>query len=1300
MYPANHYMDPYQSHYRNHAPYPYYPPPRWEIPSDHPRAMDSSYYYRPPSCGTWPYNHDMHHSHPSEFHCCCNRTYPPDYYSFRPPFPQELPPPHLYYHGPFPQHPNACPSYFVPSHPYPVDHTPYGYDKFKSHCCGCPNHVCSGAEKSNVKIEEERPNVKLESEHKNADSGSIIQHPNSKYPFIWLPSGNIKGKENGEHYELSPQILNEWAPENSKRLGDVKQQEQDNQKGKQFQWPVVWMPAGYDAPKRKAKEMNDTEETPKSPKISEEAPQSPKINIIPLSWFENGHHRDQKPAARNGSGGRSAVKDQPVVTDQDSMTLEGNPKTTPAVPKSANDEKKPLRENCKTTPVVPEKEINEKKASTYRTIPVMKENDEKKIGMREKKETKEANSAEKVEENRKTKHSDSSIAKHSKLPPVCLRVDPLPRKKSGNGSSRSPSPPTRKDAGNAKDMKDARSQNLEPKQSGTSNHITVSEVKEKSPYEMKKEIGFSNETEQAAAVEHSQKEEVPTSKDDQKVQAGSTIVGAQENTGAKSIQGGDVQENAGAGSLNGCDKSKNEDGTVIESEAAKDDASTYRVNLSEPDAAVRIQSAYRGYDVRRWQPLDKLRKIRHVHEQMQGVKKQLQCLEDSCNKPTQKEQVAIGETIMNLLLKLDTIQGLHPSVREARKSVARELICLQERLDTLCRAPSGELDHTNSNDDESERTESIIQTAAPTVTTEASDRKSQQERAVEMGKVEEPSSVTMEPCNAVPSGVSWEVRPDADSSEEKNEKQESCSTTVDEAHEEVASSMDMISDEAFTEHPTDNQEHGIGESNVNSVEQVTEEEKPAAEDEVKESSLVNSTAPLYDTASSGDSSGLKQYTASTDQNLYAESNTGFSPASTEDIDISALTASVESELATEKDGPVDSQVHETAALENVELKDDVSSAENEHNKSSSPVVHLEDPLVPLKDVEQHGLTPAKNFVVSETEGQQEARDISLQVQAVDSIEDSGKVPDGTTEASTNDDLELDTSADVEKHDQPTMLEPRLESISAPLLTVLDESDDETQCGVSDKDEVPHVDEKTETSVDKVTGGSANCEDPLFEASMKEPDIQESHPSHGEEADDTIGETIFPDSDSCELSCPHDGGITVCEGHEMKVSSENQTDAQKENIHSDVSETDECTKTQKAAPVGMEGEISAEDSDVRVSEMDKCNEMLKEAPAHATGANPAEDEASLKEDITVQTENKASATPSPDDPKANDEKKLAEENQKLKELLQKLLASGNDQMGVITDLGEKVKALERKLARKKRPKVRVHRPSRHATAKVH
>lgn len=67
------------------------------------------------------------------------------------------------------------------------------------------------------------------------------------------------------------------------------------------------------------------------------------------------------------------------------------------------------------------------------------------------------------------------------------------------------------------------------------------------------------------------------------------------------------------------------------------------------------------------------------------------------------------------------MQGLHSSVREARKSVARELICLQEKLDTLCKQPSGEFDHTNSNE-KSERVENINQTVAPTITTGAGDK--------------------------------------------------------------------------------------------------------------------------------------------------------------------------------------------------------------------------------------------------------------------------------------------------------------------------------------------------------------------------------------------------------------------------------------------------------------------------------------------------------------------------------------------------------------------------------------------------
>ncbi|RZC19342.1 hypothetical protein D0Y65_006242 [Glycine soja] len=48
-----------------------------------------------------------------------------------------------------------------------------------------------------------------------------------------------------------------------------------------------------------------------------------------------------------------------------------------------------------------------------------------------------------------------------------------------------------------------------------------------------------------------------------------------------------------------------------------------------------------------------------------------------------KQKIAIGETIMRLLLKLDTILGLHPSFREIRKSLARELIILKERLNSI-----------------------------------------------------------------------------------------------------------------------------------------------------------------------------------------------------------------------------------------------------------------------------------------------------------------------------------------------------------------------------------------------------------------------------------------------------------------------------------------------------------------------------------------------------------------------------------------------------------------------------------------
>jgi hypothetical protein len=148
-------------------------------------------------------------------------------------------------------------------------------------------------------------------------------------------------------------------------------------------------------------------------------------------------------------------------------------------------------------------------------------------------------------------------------------------------------------------------------------------------------------------------------------------------------------------------------------------------------------------------------------------------------------------------------------------------------------------------------------------------------------------------------------------------------------------------------------------------------------------------------------------------------------------------------------------------------------------------------------------------------------------------------------------------------------------------------------------------------------------------------------------------------------------------------------------------TEKCTEIPEDAQAGTLGANSAESVGVQRSLAEKCTEG-------AVGADLAEKEPdNPKVDIAVQMDNKASeeavsaGASTPNDLKDSDEKKkLAEENQQLKELLQKLLASGNDQMGVITDLSEKVKTLEHKLSRKKRSKVRVNRPSRHVTAKVH
>ncbi|GJW97924.1 BAG domain-containing protein [Tanacetum coccineum] len=230
------------------------------------------------------------------------------------------------------------------------------------------------------------------------------------------------------------------------------------------------------------------------------------------------------------------------------------------------------------------------------------------------------------------KNTDNDIEgkaspKTSKLPPVCLRIDPLPGKKK---SSRSPSPPADK----------------QRSKGSTSDHPKTSQQQMELSEGLKK------------------------GKDEQ---SKSNIKNIQVTDDVKK-----VEEDRLAGPCE--DASKGE-----ETRSGKEMARKVEKKLSEHKAALIIQSAYRGFEVRKSQPLTKLRQINGVRKQVAELRNRIQDLESSSSaiRIDDKQKLIIGETIMSLLLKLDTIQGLHPVVRDARKSVAKELVGLQEELDSL-----------------------------------------------------------------------------------------------------------------------------------------------------------------------------------------------------------------------------------------------------------------------------------------------------------------------------------------------------------------------------------------------------------------------------------------------------------------------------------------------------------------------------------------------------------------------------------------------------------------------------------------
>lgn len=631
-------MEPYPqpaSHQRNHIPYPQHYYQGWEVipPQFKIDPPESPATFKPcPHSGSLGYPNP----NPTECHGCCNHHHPFGYYSYRPPHSYlPLHPPMCYY-GPYPPHRDMNPPYFIPSPHYPAEQTWSEYDKnmVRDHCCGCPNHSCNGKADSKVKIEEEKPDL----ERKGSDSDGLTKLQNYPYPIIWMPPGYMKDKEMAKPLESDSKMWNGWVPLDLNSIrslnegGDEKRtnDQQTEDKKPQSQWPIIWLP-GYD--KAGEIEKKDVKDIEVSPKVTEDSPS--RFKIIPVKHLEN-KNQGEKPGVAGDTSGNG-----PLALEEDE-----------AKPKSALKEKKTKPKNIEV------KQIEENGGKKLETA---------------------------------TKKSSSSPVKTSKLPPVCLRVDPLPKKKNGNGTSRCPSPPAANDRGNQNskkqepvvDKEDGQPKNMEAK---------ITNVEEKPSQITEAKEGKSKTIEIKVLDPKDKPSQINETSGGLPKEKGVQVVRVEEKMAVQSgggqqpmedvIQGRDVMKSVDQAKCQVNDatnlteevgpvtkKVERDDRGYENTEAGKevsesqneDKKKAMRKILSDVEAAVLIQAAYRGFEVRRWEPLKKLRQIARIRKQVDDVRDRIQDFESSAKllpdgKQCSHQQVIINETIMSLLLQLDTIK--------------------------------------------------------------------------------------------------------------------------------------------------------------------------------------------------------------------------------------------------------------------------------------------------------------------------------------------------------------------------------------------------------------------------------------------------------------------------------------------------------------------------------------------------------------------------------------------------------------------------------------------------------------------
>ncbi|EXB52711.1 BAG family molecular chaperone regulator 6 [Morus notabilis] len=666
MMPVYRYMDsyPHQGGQTGYQTFPTY------IPVEPPKS--AMVYESWPNGGSYGYPMPPSHS-------CCNHGNFPGFRGFRPSYPQPMQSP-VHFCGGYPM---TFPVYYVPPPHYSSELPRYEFDKNmpgRYECCGRPNHPSHQRGDSGLRIEEEEPDVV---EKKGNESLAPVQTRNYPYPVVWIPPEYVKEQprpfepkveelesfphktNQGERKDCrgeEPKIGNGCLPLDADKIkylingGDGKrtQDQKSEEQKKDFQFPVIWMPS-YDSRREESgKKENKDVNGGQDQKSEDQMKQFP----FPIVWLPP-HDKKREMGKGNDckeiNASSNFAENPPYIFKLVPMRhLEGNNNM----------------ENCKVNEEnhasKNETEMKEKTA-TQRNIPVKHVDPRKEDKSEETEKKGKVFPVKQVEETITSnpsgdndKKQSSSSPRSSKLPPVCLRVDPLPKKKNEssrspspkkNGSSRSPSPPSLKERSEQK-LDDAMKASVQAKEN-------TKQASVQSPPGDNKEV----ETKKREA------KEIPVvekTSDGPKVSAPSAM-----HTSAEVSEKSTTQKMA-------------EPQEATDLPTASNERKLEKKTLSDVEAAVLIQSAYRGFEVRRSEPIKKLKQRAEVREQVADVRSRIQALESSSDTQRDaKQKLLIEETIMRLLLKLDAIQGLHPSLRDIRKSLAKELVTLQEKLDTI-----------------------------------------------------------------------------------------------------------------------------------------------------------------------------------------------------------------------------------------------------------------------------------------------------------------------------------------------------------------------------------------------------------------------------------------------------------------------------------------------------------------------------------------------------------------------------------------------------------------------------------------